>query len=57
MQWTSSRSFSPPLPALADGGGHAVDDVSEDLLEAGQPVRHLPQPPVRDGALHVVASA
>lgn len=42
---------------LAEGGGHAVDDVAEDLLEPGEPVSHLPEPAVSQGTLHAVARA
>ena len=42
---------------LSEGGGHAVDDVAEDLLQPGEPVSHLPQPAVSQGTLHAVARA
>ena len=41
--------------SLSEGGGHAVDDVAQDLLEPGEPVGDLPEPPVSQGALHAVA--
>ena len=41
--------------ALSEGGGHAVDDVAEDLLEPSEPVSDLPESAVSQGALHAVA--
>ena len=43
--------------ALPERGGDRVDDVAEDLLQAGQPVRHLPQLPVECTAFHPMAGS
>ena len=43
--------------ALPERGGDGVDDVAENLLQAGQPVRHLPQLAVRQRALHPMAGS
>ena len=45
------------IAALSEGGGHAVDDVAEDLLQPSEPVSHLPESAVSQGALHAVAGA
>ena len=49
------RCVGEDCAGLSEGGGHAVDDVAQDLLEPGEPVGDLPEPPVSQGALHAVA--